>query len=159
MTTSSRFFWTCPPSPTRLTCSLLPPFMQHHGCLSLLQRVLVSSILSQFQVAIKWWLGLEVSYGSSCPLCPEIALDSLGHHAVTYKRGGDGVFRHNKLRDVLAESCRQAHLGVQVEMGSNVTSNHSLTRPADLFGSKLGQQLLTCRSHPRLIPQFFLKRV
>eukprot|EP00731_Ephydatia_muelleri_P020959 Em0013g686a len=34
---------------------------------------------SQFQVAIKWWLGLEVSYGSCYPLCPEIALDPLGH--------------------------------------------------------------------------------
>ena len=29
---------------------------------------------SQFQVAIKWWLGLDLSYGSCCPLCPEIAL-------------------------------------------------------------------------------------
>ena len=36
---------------------------------------------SQFQVAIKWWLGLEFSYGSCCPLCPDIALDPLGHHA------------------------------------------------------------------------------
>ena len=44
---------------------------------------------SQFQVAIKWWLGLDLSYGSYCPLCPEIALDQLGHHAVTCKRGGD----------------------------------------------------------------------
>ena len=43
------------------------------------------------------------------------------------------VSRHNKLCDVLAESCRQAHLGVQVEMGSNVTPNHSHTRPADLL--------------------------
>ena len=42
------------------------------------------------------------------------------------------VSRHNKLRDVLAESCRRAHLGVQVEMGNNLT-NHSHTRPADLL--------------------------
>ena len=87
---------------------------------------------SQFQVAIKWWLGLDLSYGSCCPLCPEIALDPLGHHAVTCKRGGDVVSRHNKLRDVLAESCRRAHLGVQVEMGNNLT-NHSHTRPAGLL--------------------------
>ena len=42
------------------------------------------------------------------------------------------VSRYNKLlvRDVLAESCRRAHL---VEMGSNVTPNHSRTRPADLL--------------------------
>eukprot|EP00731_Ephydatia_muelleri_P007115 Em0003g1363a len=64
--------------------------------------------------------------------CPEIALDPLGHHAVTCKRGGDVVSRHNKLRDILAESCRRAHLGVQVEMGNNLT-NHSHTRPADLL--------------------------
>ena len=37
----------------------------------------------QFQFAIKWWLGLNVSYGSWCPLCPEIVLDPLRHHAVT----------------------------------------------------------------------------
>ena len=61
---------------------------------------------SQFQLAIKWWLGLDLSYGSCCPLCPEIALDPLGHHAVTCKRGGDVVSRHNKLHDILAESCR-----------------------------------------------------
>ena len=42
MTTSSRFFWTCLPSPTRLTCCLFPPFMQHHDWLSLVQRALVS---------------------------------------------------------------------------------------------------------------------
>ena len=39
---------------------------------------------SQFQVAMKW-LGLEVSYGSCCPLCSEIALDPLGHHTVPGK--------------------------------------------------------------------------
>eukprot|EP00731_Ephydatia_muelleri_P032585 Em0024g129a len=87
---------------------------------------------SQFQIAIKWWLGLDLSYGSCCPLCPEIALDPLGHHAVTCKRGGDVVSRHNKLRDILAESCRRAHLSVQVEMGNNLT-NHSHTRPAVLL--------------------------
>ena len=86
---------------------------------------------SQFQVAINWWLGLEVSYGSCCPPCPEIALDPLGHHAVTCKRGGDVVSRHNKLRDDLAESCRLAHLGIQMEMGRNVTSNHNHNCPAD----------------------------
>ena len=42
------------------------------------------------------------------------------------------VSHHNKLRDILAESCWRAHLGVQVEMGNNLT-NHSHTRPADLL--------------------------
>ena len=40
------------------------------------------------------------------------------------------VSRHNKLRDILAESCRCVPLGVQVEMGNNLT-NHSHTHPAD----------------------------
>ena len=60
----------------------------------------------QFQVAIKWWLGLDTSGGSLCSLCPDTVLDPLGHHASTCKRGGDAVFRHNRLRDVVAESCR-----------------------------------------------------
>ena len=37
---------------------------------------------SVFQVAVKWWLGLDTSNGSQCaPLCPNSALDPLGHHA------------------------------------------------------------------------------
>ncbi|KAL5515639.1 hypothetical protein EMCRGX_G000834 [Ephydatia muelleri] len=55
------------------------------------------------QIAIKWWLGLDTSLGSQCALCPGIALDPLGHHAITCKRGGDVVTRHNTLRDALAE--------------------------------------------------------
>ena len=64
------------------------------------------------QIAIKWWLGLDTSQGSQCALCPGIALDPLGHHAITCKRVGDVVTRHNTLRDVLAEICHRAHLGV-----------------------------------------------
>ena len=93
-------------------------------------------------VHLKWWLGPYLSYGSFCPLCSENAPDPLGHHAVTCKRGGDVV---NKLHDVLAESCQQAHL----EMGSNImlVPNWVLGKPA----------LLTCLSHPRLILQLFWK--
>ena len=32
---------------------------------------------SEFQVAIKWWLGLDTSGGSICPLCPGRVLDPL----------------------------------------------------------------------------------
>ena len=85
------------------------------------------------QIAIKWWLGLDTSQGSQCALCPGIALDPLGHHAITCKRGGDVVTRHNTLRDVLAEMCHRAHLGVQVEAGNDLTADHSHTRPADLL--------------------------
>ncbi|KAL5515416.1 hypothetical protein EMCRGX_G000577 [Ephydatia muelleri] len=88
---------------------------------------------SEFQVAIKWWLGLDTSCGSICPLCPGRVLDPLGHHALTCKRGGDVVTRHNKLRDTLAETCRRAHLSVKVEAGSNLTKDHSHTCPADIL--------------------------
>eukprot|EP00731_Ephydatia_muelleri_P039251 Em1273g1a len=70
---------------------------------------------SQFQVATKWWLGLDTSGGSQCALCPEKSLDPLGHHATTCKCGGDVVFRHNRLRDIVAETCRRAHLGIHLE--------------------------------------------
>ena len=40
---------------------------------------------------------------------------------------------HNKLRDTLAETCRRAHLSVKVEAGSNLTKDHSHTRPADIL--------------------------
>eukprot|EP00731_Ephydatia_muelleri_P035412 Em0121g7a len=41
-----------------------------------------------FQIAVKWWLGLDTSEDSQCTLCPSV-LDHLGHHAVTCKYGGD----------------------------------------------------------------------
>eukprot|EP00731_Ephydatia_muelleri_P027927 Em0019g800a len=85
------------------------------------------------QVAIKWWLGMGTSQGSQCALCPDNALDPLGHHAITCKHGGDVVARHNTLRDVLAETCHRAHLGIQVEAGNDLTADHCHTHPADLL--------------------------
>ncbi|KAL5509138.1 hypothetical protein EMCRGX_G004448 [Ephydatia muelleri] len=49
------------------------------------------------------------------------------------KRGGDVVFRHNRLRDILAETCRRAYFSVQVEAGCNLTPDHSHSRPADVL--------------------------
>ena len=88
---------------------------------------------SEFQVAIKWWLGLDTSSGAMCALCPGSVLDPLGHHALTCKRGGDVVSRHNKLLDALAEACRRAHLSIKVEAGCNLTLDHSHSRPADIL--------------------------
>ena len=88
---------------------------------------------SQFQVAVKWWLGLDTSGDAQCALCPEKSLDPLGHHATTCKRGGDVVYRHNRLRDIVAESCCHAHLSVHLEVGHNLTPDHSNTRPADIL--------------------------
>ena len=41
--------------------------------------------------------------------------------------------RSTRLRDVVAESCRLAHLSVKVEAGNNLTPDHSHTRPADVL--------------------------
>ena len=86
-----------------------------------------------FQVAIKWWLGLDVSEGSQCALCPGSTLDHLGHNAVTCKYGGDVVTRHNMIRDILVETCRRAHIGVKVEVSNNLGRDHSKTCPADIL--------------------------
>ena len=43
------------------------------------------------------------------------------------------VTRHNKLRDCIVEVCRRAHIGVRIEVGNNLTSSHSKTRPADIL--------------------------
>ena len=76
---------------------------------------------------------MDTSQGSQCALCPDKALDPLGHHTITCKHGGDVVARHNTLCDVLAEACHRAHLGVQVEAGNGLTADHSHTCPADLL--------------------------
>ena len=52
---------------------------------------------NELQISIQWWLGMDTARGSSCSLCPGIALDRLGNHASTCKRGGDVVSRHNHL--------------------------------------------------------------
>ena len=88
---------------------------------------------SQFQVAVKWWLGLDTSGDAQCALCPEKSLDPLGHHATTCKRDGDVVYRYNRLCDIVAESCRRAHLSVHLEVGHNLIPDHSNTRPADIL--------------------------
>ena len=70
-------------------------------------------------MAIKWWLGVYTSGGSLCSLCPDTVLDPLGHHASTCKRGGDDVFRHNRLHDivgmVLAEALKSIILHNNIE--------------------------------------------
>eukprot|EP00731_Ephydatia_muelleri_P001545 Em0001g1545a len=89
---------------------------------------------AEFQAAIQWWLGIGVAHGSLCPHCPH-SLDPLGHHALTCKHGGDVINRHNRLRDVFAESCRRACIGVQVEAGSGLGRDEHHTRPADVLAT------------------------
>ena len=70
---------------------------------------------NEYQMAIRWWLGLITSGRSMCPFCPDTALDPLGHHAVTCRHGGDVDIRHNRLRDKVFDLCRRAYLSVSVE--------------------------------------------
>ena len=85
------------------------------------------------RTTLKWWLGIETVHGNNCALCPDSALDPLGHHVATCKCGGDAVLRHNKLRDILVESFHRAHIRVQVEAGSSLSQDRSNSRPADIL--------------------------
>ena len=87
----------------------------------------------EFQVALKWWLGLDTSQNARCSLCPSHALDPLGHHALTCKSGGDLIVRHNALRDTFWESCKLACIGGQLEAGSSLDEEGRQTRPADIL--------------------------
>ena len=55
----------------------------------------------EFQVALKWWLGMDTSQNSSCLFCPMHTLDPQGHHALTCKSGGDSIFRHKSLLGIM----------------------------------------------------------
>ena len=85
----------------------------------------------EFCTAISWWLGLETTAASCCLLYPDIALDPLGHHALSCRQGGDVVLRHNQLRDVFVDICHKANLGVRIEADSALTPDLSRSRPAD----------------------------
>ena len=110
---------------------------------------------AECQVALRWWLGLDTSGGSPCPLCPDTALDPLGHHAATCRHGGDVVARHNRLRDIFANFCRRAHLSVRVEVGYGLARDHINSHPADILvqdGTGESQQPLTLQSLHPLLP-------
>ena len=88
--------------------------------------------LEEFQVAVKWWLGMDTSPQQRCPHCHDHQ-HPLGHHAVTCKGGGDAVIRHNALRDVFAQLCHRACLGGQLEVGYGSGGDVSNSRPADFL--------------------------
>ena len=71
--------------------------------------------------------------GSRCPVRSAKALDPHWHNDITCTHGGDLVTCHNMLQDVVANLFRQVHMGVTVEMGHGLTSDGSLSRPADVL--------------------------
>ena len=40
---------------------------------------------------------------------------------------------HNRIRDILVETCLLAHIRIKVEAGNNLSKDHSKTRPADIL--------------------------
>ena len=46
---------------------------------------------------------------------------------------GGVVTRHSRLYDCIVEVCCHAHIGVQIEVGNNLTPSQSKTRPADIL--------------------------
>ena len=43
------------------------------------------------------------------------------------------VIRHNKLRDIIADLCRKAHLPVRVEAGHGMCRDNNHSRPANVL--------------------------
>ena len=87
----------------------------------------------EFQIVLKWWLGINASLGSYCPYCPDDQLDPLGHHAVTCKGGGDVVLCNNSSRDVFSQFCHLARLGGQLEVDCGLGADNIHSRPADIL--------------------------
>ena len=88
------------------------------------------------------------------PILFNPVLDPLGQHALTCRYNGDVMSRHNQLRNTFFESCRQAGVGGQMEVGSGLGHDERRTRPADVLVPNwdLGNlQLLISLLHHRLI--------
>ena len=155
-----KVIWTCPLSLTKLACCLFPSLMQHHGYLSLFQSFSVSKIdPSQFQVAISG--GLAWMFPTVlAALCPEIALDPLGHHAVPAK-GVVMWFLTTTNYMVSLQSPVGDLIWVSrwkwVAMSPPIIATLVLLTFWFQTGSWASQQLSICQSHPRLIPQLFWK--
>eukprot|EP00731_Ephydatia_muelleri_P031095 Em0022g609a len=93
--------------------------------------------LNEFQTAVKWWLGVNPSLNLDgnpmvCPLCPN-ALDPLGYHCVTCKRGVDITTRHNTLRNVVYSTFQQAGLPAHLEVGCGWGQDNSRTQSEDIL--------------------------
>ena len=93
---------------------------------------------NEFQVAVQWWFGINPSPTSSqdgslliCPFCPSSTLDTLGHHCVTCRCGGDATTRHNALRNMLYTTLHRAGLSAHLEEGSSWSIEKPKSRPAD----------------------------
>ena len=95
---------------------------------------------------IQTYSRLQLSGGLVWTPCFEVALDPLGHHAISCKQGGGGdvVTWQNHLRNVFARSfslCRFA-CPVRIEMGSEVIPDHNLLISLQQGGKEESQLLI-----------------
>ena len=59
----------------------------------------------------------------------------LDHHALTCKQGGDAISRHNKLGDLVLQTCHRACISAKAEAGSGLGCELLHTHPADILAS------------------------
>jgi hypothetical protein len=94
------------------------------------EKLSLSFSTRQFQVAMRLYLGLSVyASKSNCPC--GATLDRFGIHSLTCKTKGDMISRHNAVRNVILEYCKEAGLNAEPET-PNLLGNDK-RRPADVL--------------------------
>ncbi len=78
------------------------------------------------------------TWSDTCPLCGSLQ-DISGYHSLVCKHGGDGVHRHDALRDTAYPYFRQAGLNPLRETPGLIRD--SRTKPGDIYGpsDRLGE--------------------
>ena len=84
---------------------------------------------AEFQVALKWWLGIPVVQGQSCPHLHWMTL-AITPSVVSIEFV---VSHHNKLRDIFSDFCQRACLGPRLETGCGAGFTITQSRPADVL--------------------------
>ena len=88
-----------------------------------------------YQTAMKLHLGVPLAlHNEKCKYCNH-SLDTLGHHALTCKKGGYVNTRHNTIRNTILGFTRQARITAYKEKGSHGSDR---TRPADILMNPFG---------------------
>ena len=88
-----------------------------------------------YQTAMKLHLGVPLALpNEKCKYCNH-SLDTLGHHALTCKKGGYVNTRHNTIRNTILGFTRQARITAYKEKGSHGSDR---TRPADILMNPFG---------------------
>ena len=85
----------------------------------------------EFRLCLVYWLGLRmIEEGVCCPIC-QGENDAFGDHQVGCGGNGDGIHRHNSIRDVLFSAAQSAALAPQKEAPALIPG--SSCRPADVY--------------------------